>query len=162
MKFDINKVICISLKSHNDKQLKAISEVYKLNFNALITIKDCSSKIWVEAGGDYVIAFCVKSGDGTPEISDKFCPITKRERDALLKITPIKTPKMPKTTKVVDTKVVDTKADKNVEVSNVTIDDLIPDLDVVLDLDIILEKISATGMKSLTKSELDFLNNLSK
>jgi hypothetical protein len=157
MKFDINKVICISLKSHNDQQLKAISEVYKLNFNALITIKDCSSKIWVEAGGDYVIAFCVKSGDGTPEISDKFCPITKRERDALLKITPIKTPKMPKTTKVVDN-----KADNNVEVSNVTIDDLIPDSDVVLDLDIILEKISATGMKSLTKSELDFLNNLSK
>jgi len=162
MKFDINKVICINLKSHNEKQLKAISEVYKLDFNALITIKDCSSKIWVEAGGDYVIAFSVKSGDGTPEVSDKFCPITKRERDALLKITPIKTPKMPKTTKVVDTKVVDTKADNNVEVSNVTIDDLIPDLDVVLDLDIILEKISATGMKSLTKSELDFLNNLSK
>jgi hypothetical protein len=156
MKFDINKVICISLKSHNDKQLKAISEVYKLNFNALITIKDCSSKIWVEAGGDYVIAF-VTVDNNVPQVNDYFCPITKKERDALLKITPIKTPKMPKTTKVVDT-----KADNNVEVSNVTIDDLIPDLDVVLDLDIILEKISATGMKSLTKSELDFLNNLSK
>jgi len=157
MKFDINKVICISLKSHNDQQLKAISEVYKLDFNALIIVKDCSSKIWVEAGGEYVIAFSVKSGDGTPEISDKFCPITKREKDSLLKIQPIKTPKMPKTPRVVDVKV-----DNTVEVSNVFIEDLIAEFDVVLDVDTILEKISATGMKSLTKAELDFLNSLSK
>jgi len=155
MKFDINKVICISLKSHNDQQLKAISEVYKLDFNALLTIKDCSSKIWVEAGGDYVIAFVSSTGDTT--VNTMFCPITKKEKDALLKITPIKTPKMPKATKVVDTKV-----DNTVEVSNVTIDDLIAEFDVVLDVDTILEKISATGMKSLTKSELDFLNDLSK
>jgi hypothetical protein len=152
MKFDINKVICISLKSHNDQQLKAISEVYKLDFDGLLKIKECSSKIWVEAGGEYVIAFSVKSGDGTPEISDKFCPITKREKDTLLKITPIKTPKMPKAPRVENT----------VEVSNVTIDDLIAEFDVVLDVDTILEKISATGMKSLTKAELDFLNSLSK
>ena len=115
------------------------------------------SELWVEAGGEYVIAFSVKSGDGTPEISDKFCPITKREKDALLKITPIKTPKMPKATKAVDTKV-----DNTVEVSNVFIEDLIAEFDVVLDVDTILEKISATGMKSLTKAELDFLNSLSK
>ena len=155
MKFDINKVICISLKSHNDQQLKAISEVYKLDFNALITIKDCSSKIWVEAGGDYVIAFVNSVGDTT--VNSIFCPITKKEKDALLKITPIKTPKMPKATKVVDTKV-----DNTVEVSNVFIEDLIAEFDVVLDVDTILEKISATGMKSLTKAELDFLNSFSK
>ena len=64
---------------------------------------------------------------------------------------------MPKATKVVDTKV-----DNTVEFSNVTIDDLIAEFDVVLDVDTILEKISATGMKSLTKAELDFLNSLSK
>jgi hypothetical protein len=154
MKFDINKVICISLKSHNEQQLKAISEVYKLDFNALVTLKDCSSKIWVEAGGDYVIAFVNSTGDTT--VNTMFCPITKKEKDALYKIQPIKTPKMPKATKVVDTKV------DNVEVSNVTIDDVIAEFDVVLDVDTILEKISATGMKSLTKAELDFLNDLSK
>ena len=154
MKFDINKVICISLKSHNDQQLKAISEVYKLDFNALVTVKGTSPKIWVEAGGDYVIAFVNSVGDTT--VNSIFCPITKKEKDALLKITPIKTPKMPKATKV------DTKVDNTVEVSNVTIDDLIAEFDVVLDVDTILEKISATGMKSLTKVELDFLNSLSK
>lgn len=153
MKFDINKVICISLKSHNDQQLKAISEVYKLDFNALITIKDCSSKIWVEAGGDYVIAF-VTVDNNVPQVSEYFCPITKREKDALLKIQPIKTPKMPKAPRV------DVKVENTVEVSNVTIDDLIAEFDVVLDVDTILEKISDTGMKSLTKAELDFLNNL--
>jgi DNA-directed RNA polymerase alpha subunit len=100
MKFDINKVICISLKSHNDQQLKAISEVYKLDFNALVTVKGTSAKIWVEAGGDYVIAFVNSVGDTT--VNSIFCPITKKEKDALLKITPIKTPKMPKATKVVE------------------------------------------------------------
>jgi hypothetical protein len=156
MKFDINKVICISLKSHNDQQLKAISEVYKLDFNALVKIKKGSSKIWVEVGGDWVIAGC--DIDSTePSICERFCPITKREKDALLKIAPIKTPKMPKATRVVDTKV-----DNTVEVSNVFIEDLIAEFDVVLDVDTILEKISATGMKSLTKAELYFLNSLSK
>ena len=94
--FNINKVICISLKSHNEQQLKAISEVYKLDFDGFVKIKENSSKIWVEAGGEYVIAFSVNSGDGTPEVSDKFCPITKKEKDALYKIQPIKTPKMSK------------------------------------------------------------------
>jgi hypothetical protein len=157
MKFNINKVICISLKSHNDQQLKAISEVYKLDFDGLVDSKNISSKIWVEIGGEYAIAFVTNSGDGVPEVNPKFCPITKREKDALLKIQSIKTPKMPKATKVVDTKV-----DNTVEFSNVTIDDLIAEFDVVLDVDTILEKISATGMKSLTKAELDFLNSLSK
>jgi hypothetical protein len=158
MKFDINKVICISLKSHNDQQLKAISEVYKLDFASLVELKDTASKIWAEINGDYVIAFVNKSDkDGQVVVSSKFCPITKKEKDALVKINPIKTPKMPKATKVIDTKV-----DNTVEVSNVTIDDLIAEFDVVLDVDTILEKISATGMKSLTKAELDFLNNLSK
>jgi hypothetical protein len=94
--FNINKVICISLKSHNDQQLKAISEVYKLDFQGLVKIKEGSSKIWVEAGGDYVIAFINKFGDSNPTVSDKFCPITKKEKDALYKIQPIKIPKMSK------------------------------------------------------------------
>jgi SpoVK/Ycf46/Vps4 family AAA+-type ATPase len=98
LNFNINKVICINLMSHNEKQLKAISEVYKLDFNALITVKGCSSnntsKIWVEAGGDYVIAFINSVGDAT--VNEMFCPITKREKDALYKIQPINAPKMPK------------------------------------------------------------------
>jgi hypothetical protein len=153
MKFNINKVICISLKSHNEQQLKAISEVYKLDFNTMVELKSDASKIWVEAGGDYLIAFTTTDSD-TPQIATRFCPITKKEKDALYKIQPIKTPKMPKTTRVVETKV-----ENNVEVSNVTIDDLIAEFDVVLDVDTILDKITNKGMKSLTKAELDFLNN---
>ena len=153
MKFDINKVICISLKSHNDQQLRAISEVYKLDFNTLVKVKACSSKIWIEAGGDYAIAFITVDND-VPQVSENFCPLTKREKDALFKIQPIKTPKMPKAPRVVETKV-----DNNVEVYNVLIEDLITNFDVVLDVYTILEKITAKGMKSLTKFELDFLNN---
>ena len=153
MKFDINKVICISLKSHNDQQLKAISEVYKLDFDTLVKVKACSSKIWIEAGGDYAIAF-ITVDNNVPQVSENFCPITKKEKDALYKIQPIKTPKMPKAPRVVETKV-----ENNVEVSNVFIEDLIADFDVVLDVDTILDKITNKGMKSLTKVELDFLNN---
>lgn len=157
MKFDINKVICINLNSHNEQQLKAISEVYKLDFDGLVKIKDCSSKgsskIWVEAGGDYVIAYICEV-DNNPKVNKMFCPITKKEKDALYKIQPIKTPKMPKSPRVVETKV-----ENNVEVSNVTIDDLIAEFDVILDVDTILDKITNKGMKSLTKVELDFLNN---
>ena len=153
MKFNINKVICISLKSHNEQQLKAISEVYKLDFDTLVKVKACSSKIWIEAGGDYAIAF-ITVDNNVPQVSENFCPITKKEKDALYKIQPIKTPKMPKAPRVVETKV-----ENNVEVSNVTIDDLIAEFDVVLDVDTILDKITNKGMKSLTKVELDFLNN---
>ena len=153
MKFNINKVICINLKSHNDQQLKAISEVYKLDFKTMVEIKSDLSKIWVEASGDYLIAFTTTDSD-TPQIATRFCPITKKEKDALYKIQPIKTPKMPKSPRVVETKV-----ENNVEVSNVTIEDLIAEFDVVLDVDTILDKITNKGMKSLTKVELDFLNN---
>ena len=156
MKFDINKVICISLKSHNDQQLKAISEVYRIDFDAMIRLREVASKIWAESNGDYVIAYSDKN-NGESVVCSRFCPITKKEKDALYKIQPIKTPKMPKAPRVVDTKVEDV-----VEVSNVFIEDLISDFDVVLDTDTILEKITNKGMSSLTKAELDFLNNLSK
>ena len=39
MKFAINKVICIHLKSNDEQQLKAISEVYKLDFKTMVRIK---------------------------------------------------------------------------------------------------------------------------
>ncbi len=153
MKFDINKVICISLKSHNEQQLKAISEVYRIDFKAMVEIKDIASKIWVESNGEYAIAY-VDKNNGESVVCSRFCPITKKEKDALYKIQPIKTPKMPKAPRV------DTKVEDVVEVSNVFIEDLISDFDVVLDTDTILEKITNKGMSSLTKAELDFLNNL--
>lgn len=161
MKFDINKVICISLKSHNDQQLKAISEVYKLDFKTLVDVKSDLSKIWIEQGGDYAIAFITNDND-VPQIATRFCPITKREKDALLKIKPVKTPKMPKSTNDVDN--TDNVSESTVELSDVSIDDLINGFDVEEDLDVdkILDKISANGMSSLTKSELDFLNTMSK
>ncbi len=95
LNFNINKVICISLKSHNEQQLKAISEVYKLDFKTMVEIKSAVSKIWVEAGGDYLIAFTTTDSD-TPQIATRYCPITKKEKDALYKIQPIKIPKMSK------------------------------------------------------------------
>ena len=133
MKFDINKVICINLNAHNEQQLKSISEVYKIDFESLIKLKITASKVWAESGGDWLIAFVNKCDDyNRVIIADKFCPITKREKESLLNIKPIKTPKMPK------------------------------NVNIILDVDVILEKISASGIKSLSKEELNFLDNIPK
>ncbi len=142
MEFNINKVICIRLKSHNEQQLKAISEVYRLDFQALVNSKEFSSKIWVEANGSYVIAYITNSGDGSVSVNPMFCPMTKKQRDALLKIQPIKTPKMPKIKEEIVYQV----------------DEYEP---VELTIDSILDKISSHGINSLTKEEINFMDMIS-
>jgi hypothetical protein len=148
MEFNINKVICINLKSHNEQQLKAISEVYRLDFQALVDSKGLSSKIWIETNGDYAIAFITNSGDGSVCINEKFCPITKKQKDALLKIKPIKTPKMPKKQKVES------------DVKSTKVDDIVSEYkSVELTIDNVLDKISQYGLNSLTVSEKKFLDD---
>ena len=160
LSFNINKVICISLKSLNEQQLKAISDVYKLDFNTLIDIKSDLSKIWVEAGGDYLIAFVANSGDGSPVIAKRYCPITKKEKDALLKITPIKTPKMPKAISFVETgnhlSELSTKQDeqkvdkpKLVKPTNLINEDILEELDKLIGL---------TTIKSAIKEQINYIN----
>ena len=161
LSFNINKVICISLKSHNEQQLKAISEVYKLNFTALVELKDSASKIWAEINGDYVIAFINKSDkDGQVIVSDKFYPITKREKDALLKITPINTPKIPKAISFVETgnhlSELSTKQDeqkvdkpKLVKPTNLINEDILEELDKLIGL---------TTIKSAIKEQINYIN----
>jgi hypothetical protein len=154
MEFNINKVICISLKSHNEQQLKAISEVYRLDFQGLVNSKGFSSKIWAEIDGEYAIAYITNSGDGSVCINPKFCPMTKKQKDALLKIQPIKTPKMPKTQKVVVAEEVESVESTKVDV----IDNKYPSVE--LTVDNVLDKISSYGINSLTKEELNFMNTI--
>lgn len=156
MNVDINNLICISLKSHNDKQLLAIAATYDIDHNALVNLKsEGCQKIWIHKGAGFIVAGLDSSNIEDVYFSPNYLPMTAKVRKSVLNVTPVKTPKMPKSTRVVDTKVKDVA-----EVSNVFIEDLIADFDVVLDTDTILEKITNKGMSSLTKAELDFLNNL--
>ena len=150
LKFKIQNVFCIPLKSMNEQQLFAVSESYTIAFDALIEIKKSGfDKIWVEKGGDYMIAYEV---DGEFSINEMYCPVTKKERDSIIKINPIKSPKMPK----------DESLDKKgehltnlEEVSEV-------EEEVILDIDVILEKISKVGIKALREEEKNFLDSKSK
>ena len=155
MNVNINNLICISLKSHNDKQILAIAATYDIDYNALINLKsEGCQKIWIHKGAGFIVAGLDSSNIEDVYFSPNYLPMTAKVRNSVLKVTPVKTPKMPKAPRVVENKV-----ENNVEVSNVTIDDLIAEFDVVLDVDTILDKITKKGMKSLTKVELDFLNN---
>lgn len=148
LKFDINKVICINLKSHNSEQLKAISETYLLSFEALKELKANEViKIWVEIGGDWVISAVDASYPDTMYICEQYCPITKKETKALSKIKPIKTPKMKKNPKTKDSSKAESVSEsKNQKSSKLTVDD-------------ILDKINISGMDSLTKEELNILKS---
>lgn len=162
---NLKKVICISLKSHTEAQLDAIGATYNISHEFLCEMKSKGcKKMWIHINGGVVIA-----GLDTENMDDVyFSPqyysiLTTKLRKAVLAIRPVNTPKMPTWAKVannqVKVEVVQTNADVESEFENIDISDL---FEVELDLDTILDKISATGMSSLTKKELEFLKNISK
>jgi hypothetical protein len=139
LKFNIEKVICINLKSHNEQQLNNIADSYVLSLESLLELKNKGViKIWVESAGDWVIAAIDEDRPEQMYICEKYCPITKKEAQKLLKIKPIKTPK--------------SKDKKSKDKSKKVVS-------IVLDLDKILDKINETGLDSLSKDELNFLKN---
>lgn len=156
MKYDINKVICIQLKSHNEQQLKNISEFYKLDFDALVRIKENADKIWVEMNGDFVIAFiCKDDRDKEFIVNDLHYRLSEKEIKKFLQIRPIKTPKLRKSrlnVQVVnETSTIDTNTQKNNKIHT--------KVEIVLDVDTILDKIIDFGIDKLTKEELAFLDS---
>jgi len=169
LKFNIQNVICIPIKSMNEQQLFAVSETYTIAFTALMSFKkDGFEKIWLEKDGDYAIAFEI---DGEFSINPMYCPITKKNRDSILKVKPIKSPKMPKDERSVGaykyylSKGFDVKTkslDRKVEYLDNVEDVEEINEEIILDVDIILDKISKLGVGSLSKEEKEFLDNKSK
>ena len=170
LKFKIQNVICIPIKSMNEQQLFAVSESYTIAFTALMTFKkDGFEKIWLDKNGEYIIA---SEFGGEFSINSMYCPITKKDRDSILKVKPIKSPKMPKDERSVGaykhylskgfdvkTKSLDRKAEYLANAEEVVEED---NVEIILDVDIILDKISKLGVKVLSKEEKDFLDNKSK
>jgi len=159
--FNINKVICINLKSHDEKQLKKISEIYVLSYEALLRTKlRGTHKIWIEPGNSYAIAALETSNIEDFYICEKYCPISKKEREMVKKIKPITSQNLKKE-KIKDEKSSESKISKvTKEASNIVNlekerSEIIELKD--LDLDQILDKINLKGINSLTKEELNFL-----
>lgn len=148
---DISKIICISLKSHNEKQLLAVAATYNISFEDLLKFKkDGVYKIWIPVGGGVVVAGLDTSNIDDVYFSPEYLPMTSKVRKQILAIRPVNTPKMPKDTKI--------QINSN-ELKSETLKDK---QNVVLDVDVILDKISASGISSLLKEELDFLNKFGK
>ena len=169
LKFKIQNVICIPIKSMNEQQLFAVSESYTIAFTALMDFKKGEfEKIWLDKNGEYIIA---SEFDGEFSINSMYCPITKKDRDSILKVKPIKSPKMPKDERSVGaykyylskgfdvkTKSLDRKAEYLENIEEVLEIEEIKQ-EVILDVDIILDKISKLGIAALSKEEKDFLDS---
>lgn len=185
-KIDLNKIICINLKSVNAQQLFAICETYRFGFETLYDDKKTGTHmIWLAEGGLVVASVeecSFRPGQVVFQLNAAAfqlnMALTKKELDRLKKIKPVKTPKMPKTDDAINnykaflreghkiqTKSLDDKIEKKSFVkSNFddVIDEVKEELPVVLEVDAILEKILKYGIDSITKEEKIFLDNLNK
>jgi hypothetical protein len=156
MNIDINKIVHLELRNKNGKKfsntrVSFIADYLKVDGDFLIDLSDKYKSIWY-VSIDKTTHLVYAIGADTCESTYSFQPFNVEYSD-VKDIKAVEVPKTPAQTKK-------TKVAKTNEVSNVFIEDLIGSVD--LDVDDILDKISATGMKSLTKREVEFLNNLSK
>jgi hypothetical protein len=100
-------------------------------------------KIWIDVTSEYFVAYQPKGGDIV--VKPAYCPVSKREVKKLVTMTPISVKKVKTTTQ------------KTLE--SVTTQKVVSTSKIVLEVDSILDKISASGMNSLSKEELEFLKS---
>ena len=93
MRINLNKIICINLKSVNTQQLFAICETYFIGFEVLFKSKSMGIDMkWITEDRQ-TIAYVV---NGYFYMNDDFS-ISKEDQEKIKTIKPLKTPKMPKT-----------------------------------------------------------------
>ena len=156
MNIDINKIVHLELRNKHGKKfsntrVRFIADYLKIDGDFLIDLSDKYKNIWY-ASIDKTTHLVYAIGADACESPYSFQPFNVEYSD-VKDIKSVEVPKTPTQTK--KTKVVKTN-----ELSEIFIEDLIGNVD--LDVDDILDKISDTGMASLTKRELEFLNSLSK
>lgn len=110
--FNIDKVVCLNLKTMDLKQIFSISETYSWDFEVLLNDKKTgSNKLYVETTTGEVIGmeeqlWCKhtnKFHDPQFMVFSKFSPVTKKIYDRLKNIQPVKVPKVPKTERSLNT-----------------------------------------------------------
>jgi hypothetical protein len=110
--FNIDKVVCLNLKTMDLKQIFSISETYSWDFEVLLNDKNTgSNKLYVESDTGEVIGmeeqlWCKhtnKFHDPQFMVFSKFSPVTKKIYDRLKNMKPVKVPKVPKTERSLNT-----------------------------------------------------------
>jgi len=144
---DLSKIIRIRL-TLDAKSLTSIAEQYGINPDFLISLKSENLKyIWIQLGEEVCVCESFTDNPEDVNFNELYLPMTLKQKKAILNKECEKTPKgksKPQPKEVVVEKVTTKSKTKQ------------------LDLDSILDKISATGMQSLTAEEKEFLNNISK
>jgi len=130
----LSKIVCINLE-YNKEKLDLISFKYNIDLEYMLSLKEKNiKKVWIKLGDDsnYLVATLRKSNK--IEFVSGFPD--DRFREEVKKIKPVDVPEVP---------MIDCVTSYSVE---------------EFDVDTILDKISESGVASITKEELDFLKKI--
>ena len=187
--FNINKVICLNLKAMDQRQLFIASTTLSIDFEILLKYKNQRClKLWIcQESGMTIAVEQQDTNKFTGELLDKeffffpeVCPITKREYDRVVKMKPMAIPKVSKNDDTLnyylfylekgydirmpslDRKIehIRNNQEDNTEVVNEV--KVQTKKQCNLQIDTILDKISESGVESLSKQEKEFLDKISK
>ena len=160
MKFDINNVICIKLKSLDTTQLFSVSIEYDLLFDLLIEYKEKRDCLWLELKNNIYYSIAVSSNDEIKFLynndNEYYGGLTKNELDKFKSIKPVKTPKI---------KINEKSITKYKELLNKGYNLKVEKLDrsinakeeIGMDVNDILDKINVSGIESISKSSISKL-----
>lgn len=162
---DFSKVFCIDLTKYNQDQLSKISGIVGLNDGALQEAKATGvRRVYFHHEKRLLIGELVANTEGYLRhyknliICEEFAQMTKKEKDKLIKLEPYKF----NTKKNGKNEFFEEKNEDD-EFEDIQLLDLNESEDILtLTVDSILDKISKSGIDSLTKAEKEFLDNESK
>ena len=173
MRVNFNKIICINLKSCNAQQLLAICETYFFGFEALLeNKKDGVNLMWLDSEARTVAYTYIDDWGEVLLVKGEFYEgMVQKDYDKIIDVKPVKTPKFPRTDQALNNYIAFLKEGFDVRIPS--IDSLIEhkikeqerykemqQLPVILDMDIILDKINMHGISSITDEEKEYLNNI--
>ena len=145
LQFENDKVVLISLNM-SDEHLAVYSNKFGISLNDLISYRGEAKSLYLNLDSDHIIGYKDKNDKMVYSTVYKQFIQQNFKETFLYSLKPLGTPKLPKVIKIV---LVESMVD--IEVVQ---------LPVVLELDVILDKIGKYGINSITKEEKDFLDNL--
>ncbi len=144
MTINFKNIVCLDLRTVNSSNIDRVSTMVNTHPDQILKLKEIEVvKIWIDVTSEYFVAYQPKGGDIV--VKPAYCPVSKREVKKLVTMTPISVKKVKTTTQ------------KNLE--SVTTQKVVSTSKIILEVDSILDKISASGMNSLSKEELEFLKS---
>ena len=149
LQFENDKVVSISVNM-SDEHLAVYSKKFNVDLDVLIEMRDVkkAKSVYLNLDGEYLIGYRDKDNDLRPFPAYVQFIDQNHKKSFLYSLKPLGTPKLPKVRK------------PQVETLVETVKKVVVELPVVLEVDVILDKIGKYGISSITKEEKDFLDNL--